>query len=171
MKSLPRILKLLEVRDTTIACVFNTGEYRLIDLVKFTEDHQLMDDPFLRRLISHPSELQQVTVSEGTLTFPTIQHTVKLSNGQSFTGAYDLDPIMLYESSVEDTKRERSHRIGTQLRAARKRAGITQEELANRVGTSKGYISRIENNRSDIELSTLRRIVEVGLDTRLAIPD
>ncbi|PHL00565.1 hypothetical protein CGL56_05495 [Neolewinella marina] len=78
---------------------------------------------------------------------------------------------MLYESSVEDIEREKKNRIGEQLKAARKSAGMTQEELASRVGTSKGYISRIENNRSDIELSTLRRIIEVGLNKRLAITD
>lgn len=171
MKTLPRVLKILEVKGATIACVFNTGEYRLIKLAKFVEDYDLTQSTALQQLINNPDEIQQVKVEEGTLSFPTIQHTIELSNGQSFTGAYDLDPMMLYKSSIEDAQREKSHRIGAQLRAARKRAGITQEELASRVGTSKGYISRIENNRSDIELSTLRRIVEVGLDKRLAITD
>ena len=172
MKPLPRILKLIEVTEGgNIACVFNTGEYRIINLAKFVDDHQLHDSAQLRRLINTPAELQQVAVLDGTLSFPSIQQTITLSDGQAFTVAYDLDPVMLYESSIEDVKRERVNRIGEQLRAARKRAGITQEELASRVGTSKGYISRIENNRSDIELSTLRRIVEVGLDKRLAITD
>jgi DNA-binding XRE family transcriptional regulator len=172
MKTLPRILKIIEVTEIgNIACVFNTGEYRIINLAKFANDHNLNDEARIRRLIDNPAELQQVEVVDGTLSFPSIQHVIDLSNGQSFTVAYDLDPIMLYESSVEDVSREQANRIGKQLRAARKQAGLTQEELASRVGTSKGYISRIENNRSDIELSTLRRIVEVGLDKRLAITD
>ena len=172
MKALPRILKIIDVTEEgSIACVFNNGEYRLVSLAKFVEDHKLEGSVQLRRLLINPNELRQVEVVDGTLSFPTIKQTVELSDGQSFSVAYDLDPIMLYESSVEDVERERANQIGGQLRAARKRVGITQEELASRVGTSKGYISRIENNRSDIELSTLRRIVEVGLDKRVAITD
>lgn len=171
MKSLPRILKITEVKAGRISCVFNTGEYRIVDLSKFAIDHDLMDDLRIQKLITNQEELNQVVVDSGTLTFPSIQKTIQLSNGQSYTVSFDLDPMMLYESSTEDTERERKNRIGEQLKAARKRAGITQEELANRVGTSKGYISRIENNRSDIELSTLRRIIEVGLNKRLAITD
>lgn len=41
---------------------------------------------------------------------------------------------------------------------------MTQEELALKVGTTKNYISRIENNASDIRLSTLMRIIRDGLD-------
>jgi len=40
---------------------------------------------------------------------------------------------------------------------------LTQEELADKVGTTKNYISRIENNASDIRLSTRMRIIKDGL--------
>ncbi|MBK6902797.1 MAG: helix-turn-helix transcriptional regulator [Saprospirales bacterium] len=53
--------------------------------------------------------------------------------------------------------------IGLMIKQARKEAGLTQEELARKSGTSKHYISRIENNKSDIELLTLIKIVEAGL--------
>jgi transcriptional regulator with XRE-family HTH domain len=46
---------------------------------------------------------------------------------------------------------------------ARKEANITQEELAEKIGTKKSYISRIENGKADIQLSTLFRIFEIGL--------
>jgi DNA-binding XRE family transcriptional regulator len=172
MKPLPRILQITEVSENGhISCVFNTGEYRIISLAKFADDHRLKDNAALNELIEDPTAIRQVQLVEGTLSFPSIQRSITLSNGSSFSVAYDLDPGMLYASSIPDLKREQANRIGGQLRAARKQAGITQEELAHRVGTSKGYISRIENDRSDIELSTLRRIVEVGLNKRLAITD
>ena len=57
--------------------------------------------------------------------------------------------------------------IGEILRDARKEAHMTQEELAMRTGTRKSFISRIENGHSDIQLSTLYRIVELGLGKRL----
>ena len=46
------------------------------------------------------------------------------------------------------------------LKEERKRAGLTQEELADKIGTKKTYISRLENGKADIQLSTLFRIFE-----------
>ena len=48
-------------------------------------------------------------------------------------------------------------RIGTMLRAAREEAGLTQEDLAERLHTRKSAISRIENHAEDIRLSTLEK--------------
>ena len=44
---------------------------------------------------------------------------------------------------------------------------MTQEELADKVGTKKSYISRLENGKCDIQLSTLYRIFEEGLGIRV----
>ena len=57
--------------------------------------------------------------------------------------------------------------IGEILREARKEAQLTQEELAEKTGTRKSFISRIENGHSDIQLSTLFRIVEIGFGKRI----
>ena len=43
-------------------------------------------------------------------------------------------------------------RLGMMLKEARKEARITQEELADRTGTKKSYISRIERGQSDIQI-------------------
>jgi Predicted transcriptional regulator with C-terminal CBS domains len=53
--------------------------------------------------------------------------------------------------------------ISEMLKESRKDAGMTQEQLAEKVGTKKSYISRLENGRCDIQLSTLYRIFEIGL--------
>jgi len=53
--------------------------------------------------------------------------------------------------------------IGEMLKEARQQTKISQEELAKRVGTKKSYISRLENGKINIQLSTLFRIVEIGL--------
>jgi len=58
-------------------------------------------------------------------------------------------------------------RIGVLIQEARKRKKMTQSELAEKVGTTKNYISRIENNASDIRLSTLMRIIREGLGGNL----
>ena len=62
-----------------------------------------------------------------------------------------------------------SFKIGVLIQQARKKRNMTQEQLAQKVGTTKNYISRIENNASDIRLSTLWRIIRKGLDGHLKL--
>ena len=59
--------------------------------------------------------------------------------------------------------------ISEMLKEARKEANMTQDELAEKVGTKKSYISRLENGRCDIQLSTLYRIFEEGLGRRVSL--
>lgn len=54
-------------------------------------------------------------------------------------------------------------KLGALLHEARLRKGMTQAELAKKVGTTKSYISKIENNIKEVRLSTLQKIVHVGL--------
>lgn len=60
-------------------------------------------------------------------------------------------------------------RLGVMLQELRKNQGMTQEQLAQKCGTTKTYISRIENNASDIRLSTLMRIIREGLGGHLKL--
>ena len=48
--------------------------------------------------------------------------------------------------------------IGEQLKEERLKAGLTQEELADKIGTKKSFISRVENGKADIQLSTLVKV-------------
>lgn len=57
--------------------------------------------------------------------------------------------------------------ISEMLKEARIEAHMTQDELAEKVGTKKSYISRLENGKCDIQLSTLYRIFELGLGRRV----
>lgn len=59
------------------------------------------------------------------------------------------------------------HEIGSLIRNSRKEAGITQDQLAKKIGTSKSYISKIESGNADIQLSTLMRIFETGFGRKL----
>ncbi|GGK87904.1 helix-turn-helix domain-containing protein [Rufibacter glacialis] len=59
--------------------------------------------------------------------------------------------------------------ISEMLKEARKEAKLTQEQLAEKAGTKKSYISRIENARGDIQLSTLIRIFEKGLNKKIGL--
>lgn len=68
-----------------------------------------------------------------------------------------------YEEAFEAWK------IGVLIQEARKKKNLTQEELAVKSGTTKNYISRIENDSSDIRLSTLMRIIHKGLGGHLKL--
>jgi HTH-type transcriptional regulator / antitoxin HipB len=62
-----------------------------------------------------------------------------------------------------------SFRLGVLLEEARTKRGMTQAQLAEKCGTNKSYISRIENNSSDIRLSTLMKIIQEGLGGHLTL--
>jgi HTH-type transcriptional regulator / antitoxin HipB len=68
-----------------------------------------------------------------------------------------------YEQGFEAFK------IGVLIQEERKKKHLTQEELALKIGTTKSYISRIENDASDIRLSTLMRIINDGLGGHLSL--
>jgi len=60
-------------------------------------------------------------------------------------------------------------KIGVLLREARKKKGMTQQELADKTGTTKSYISKIENNVKEARISTLKKIVEIGFGGQLVL--
>lgn len=68
-----------------------------------------------------------------------------------------------YERGFEEFK------LGYLIQEARKKKGMTQQELADKAGTNKAYISRVENDIKDVRISTLRKIVEVGLGGELEL--
>ncbi len=74
-----------------------------------------------------------------------------------------------------ETRREQfeqdfeAFKLGVLIEQARRSLQMTQQELAEKSGTTKSYISRIENDASDIRLSTLMRIVQKGLGGKLVL--
>ncbi|MFH1005363.1 MAG: helix-turn-helix transcriptional regulator [Bacteroidota bacterium] len=60
-------------------------------------------------------------------------------------------------------------KIGALIHDARLEKGLTQEELAVKIGTTKSYISKIENNVNEIRFSTLKKIIEFGLGGQLQL--
>ncbi len=68
-----------------------------------------------------------------------------------------------YERGFEEFK------LGFLIQAARKKKGMTQQQLADKVGINKSYISRVENDIKDVRYSTLRKIVETGLGGELEL--
>ncbi len=59
--------------------------------------------------------------------------------------------------------------VGEMIKEARKEANLTQDDLAKKTGTKKSYISRLENGKIDIQISTLFKIFEEGLGRKLEL--
>ncbi len=88
----------------------------------------------------------------------------------------DLEEFIDKEYGKRGTKRrdkfEESYeafKLGVMLQEFRKQRNMTQEQLAEKCGTTKNYISRIENDASDIRLSTLIRIIKEGFGGQLKL--
>ncbi len=60
-------------------------------------------------------------------------------------------------------------KIGALIHDARIEKGMTQQELAEKVGTTKSYISKIENNIKEARISTLQKIIEIGFNGHLEL--
>ena len=77
-------------------------------------------------------------------------------------GAEGTPARMVFETGVD------AFILGEKLKEERKKSGLTQEQLATKIGTKKSYISRIENGHADVQLSTLFRIF-AGLGKRVLL--
>ena len=60
-------------------------------------------------------------------------------------------------------------KMGALIHDTRIELGMTQQQLADKVGTTKSYISKIENNMKEARISTLQKIVELGFGGQLEV--
>lgn len=88
----------------------------------------------------------------------------------------DLEDFLDKEYGKRGTKKRdkfeegyETFKLGVMLQELRRERNMTQEQLAEKCGTTKNYISRIENDASDIRLSTLQRIVREGFGGHLKL--
>ena len=67
-------------------------------------------------------------------------------------------------------KRFETFKLGVLLKQARMEAGLTQEQIAHQLHTTKSVISRMENHATDIRLSTLEKFAKaVGKQIHVAL--
>jgi DNA-binding XRE family transcriptional regulator len=161
---IPRILKINKIDGFKIYVIFNNGETRLLDFGKILNDWDIKESDIENKLYNL-SEIKKVKLRDQTLSWDNL--TIKLldDKGQEKEFPYEIGPDILYKLSQDSDIQEQG--FGDIVRRARIKAGLTQDELAHRAGTTRFYISRFENNKSDIELSTFKRIIESGLGKRL----
>ena len=95
---------------------------------------------------------------------------------KNYDNIQSFDELINLEHGEIGTERRSSYEENSQmfiisemLKEARKDANLTQEQLAEKTGTKKSYISKIENGKGNIQLSTLIRIFEVGFNKRIGL--
>jgi len=94
----------------------------------------------------------------------------KYKNIKSFDELIDLEHGKIGTSSRNKyEEKAQLFIVSEMLKEARKEANLTQEQLAEKAGTKKGYISKLENGKINIQLSTLIRIFEQGLNRRIGL--
>ena len=164
---IPRIIKIEKITGHKIQCMFNNGESRVLDFEKIFKKWNVTENDFEYPLLDE-KEFKKVKLRNYTLSWPNIEIKIKGENGENLTLPYEIGSDVLFQLS-EEIKEPSKYRYGRLIRSARLKAGLTQEQLAVRSGTSRFYISRIENDKTDLEMSTFRKIVEAGLGKKLKL--
>ncbi len=165
VKQLPRILDVKNVEGMIIHAVFNNGETRAIDF------QQIFDEIGIDRhspayILRKPSALKRFKIENNTLSWRNAAQEI-VFGGKKKKVPYEIGADVLYRKSTPIAQHNIS--VGAIIRKARMEAHLTQGDLAKRSGTTAGYISRIENDKSGIEIHTLEKIVEIGLRKKLSV--
>lgn len=164
--NLPRILKIEKIDGFKIQCMFNNGDSRLLNFKKIFNDWNVSEQDAEYKLLKL-KEFNKVELRNYTLSWPNIGIEIKDEKGQIEKHPYEIGPDVLFQlSQAVDTNESKP---GSIIKSARLKAGLTQDQLAMRSGTTRFYISRIENNKTDVELSTFRKIIEAGLGKQLRL--
>jgi DNA-binding XRE family transcriptional regulator len=163
---IPRILKIEKIDGLKIYVIFNNGETRLLDFDKILKEWDIKDSDIESKLYDL-AEFKKVKLHNQTLSWNNISTKLLDDKGQEKDYPYEIGPDILFRLSQDSDIQVQG--FGDIVRKARIKAGLTQDELAQRAGTTRFYISRFENNKSDIELSTFKRIIESGLGKRLTL--
>lgn len=167
MNKLPRIAKILIVEPYKITVVWTTAEIRVIDFEPFFQQWNKNANAHLLALKDW-EVFKHVAVSESK-TLEWSNHTSVLNfRNKRIEVPTSLDPDVLYEQSLF-IKNIDTIPVGVMLKEAREKAGLSQTEVALSAGTTRNYISRIENGKSDIQLETLHKIVALGLGKELKV--
>jgi len=170
MKSRPEVVRIIEIYKKeifNIYCLFSNNEYRFIDFEELFKKWNVkkgdVEYPLLDNL-----EFQKVKLVNGTLSWDNITVSLINKNKQEKKYPYDLDPIVLYQNSQLDEDKIFEN-LGMLLKNERIKSGLTPKQLAKKSGISEVYISKLENENSNIELLIIRDIFKKGFGKQLKI--
>ena len=167
MKSLPKIARIIKVEPFKITMLWNTSEIRVLDFGPLFDVWEKEGDVKMAALRDW-EVFKQVILSENrTLCWPNVAVSFTFKK-ETRSLPLELDAQELYKQS-QLVRKVTGASIGAMFRQAREKAGLSQSDVALSSGTTRNYISRIENGRSDIQLETFQKIVELGIGKKVVI--
>jgi DNA-binding XRE family transcriptional regulator len=166
IRNIPRIIKINGVKGSNISVMFNNGESRVINFIEVLKAFKIRSNSTAGKL-QQENELLKAEIQNGTISFSEVRYMMKY-RGKSISVPFEVGADVLYKMSTPD-ENITVVLLGDMIKKCREKAGMTQIELAEKSGTSRTYISRLENNRSDIEMGTLQKIVSAGLGKQLDV--
>lgn len=168
-KRLPKILKInrIDKKGLKISVLFSNGEDRILDFDKIFKKKWKVNKSDAEYKLLDPVEFSKVKIEGHTLSWNNVDLFVRGLDGKKRKESFEVGADILYQLSELDDKLAIS--IGSLFRKARLRAKLSQAEVAQLSGTSRTYITKLENDGSDIEIMTLKKIVEAGLNKHLSI--
>lgn len=169
MRNNNRIIKIVGKSFPVIKFISNNGEYRSINLKELFQKIDLREGEFGYDVISDKNLFNSVELIDNALAWKKIIKTFSFPGKKLINTFFHLDPITTIENSKLDDNNQLL-KYGQTIKNFRKYyLHISQEELGKKIGSDKYYISKIENQRTDLELKTLRKIYEVGFNTNMFI--
>lgn len=162
----PRIIGIDHISGLRIAVIFNNGETREIDFKAIFQELELPANSPIRKL-EKPANFKKVNLANDTLSWDNV-NLYTTFKGKKMKVPFEIGADVLYQKSNR-VANSKPVAIGSRLREIREKSGLTQDQVARKSGTTRNYISRIENNATGIELDTLYKIVRNGLGKELEI--
>jgi DNA-binding XRE family transcriptional regulator len=168
-KRLPKILKInrIEKSKLIISVLFSNGEDRILDFAKILRKDWKVSkgDPEYKLL--QPKEFAKVKIQGHTLSWNNVDLYITGLDGKKKKVAFEVGADTLFELSEMDEKLWIS--IGSMFKKARLAANLSQDDVAVLAGTSRTYITKLESGKQDLEVMTLKKLVEAGLNKHLSI--
>jgi hypothetical protein len=168
-KRLPKILKInrIEKSKLRIFVLFSDGEDRILDFNEILKKDWKVTKADPEYILLTPAEFAKVKVVNHTLSWSNVDSFITGANGKKVKVSFEVGADTLYNLSKADERLSLS--IGSLFRSARLAAKLSQGKVAELSGTSRTYITKLESNVHDVEIMTLKKIVEAGLNKHLAI--
>jgi DNA-binding XRE family transcriptional regulator len=168
-KRIPKILRInkIDKKNLRVSVLFSNGEDRILDFRNIlTAIWKVKKKDFEFKLLD-PKEFAKVQVANYTLSWDNINVYITGTDNKKTKVPYQVGADTLFDLSEIDSDLNIS--IGELFKKARLKANKSQEEVAESAGTSRTYITRLENNKQDVEIMTLKKLIEAGLNKHLRI--
>ncbi len=169
MSRIPRISKIYKIDSPHIGVIFTNGEYKILNLKTMFQKIGIKQGQFGFELLENEQLFNSVEIVNRTLSWKSMIKKIDLPRSASKNLTFEIDPVTIYKYSKIDPVKASSYHVGRSIKNMRNKLKLSQDDIAQNIGSNKQYVSRIENDKSDLEFNTLKRIYELGFNRKVFI--